>query len=206
MSSIENINEEDTVFHKAKEHKLRNTSIKYKRIKIERKMPNGKFISLVVESPFLFSLGISERRNQETGKLTGYSIPFCLWKKDEKPNQEEQDFFDLLSNIQDICRSHLAKEYGDNEASSLGEILYYKQIETTNEKGKIKKKKDKSRAPVLYVKLIYLDKTKKILTIFRTKGEQNVKPLEYLDKYFNTKMAIIFESIYLAKNVISQTT
>ena len=108
-----------------------------------------------------------------------------------------------MSNIHDICRSHLAKEYGDNEASSLGEILYYKQIETTNEKGNTKKKKDKSRAPVLYVKLIYSDKTKKILSIFRTKGEQNVKPLEYLDNYFNTKMAIIFESIYLAKNVIS---
>ena len=39
--------------------------------------------------------------------------------------------------------------------------------------------------------------------MFRTKGEQNVKPLEYLDNYFNTKMAIIFESIYLAKKVIS---
>ena len=203
LSSIENITEDNIVFHKAKEFKLRNTSIKYKRIKIERKLPNGKFSPLVVETPFLFSFGISERRNQETGKLTGYSIPVCLWKKDEKPNQEEQDFFDLLSNIHDICRSHLAKEYGDNEASSLGEILYYKQIESTNEKGKIKKKKDKSRAPVLYVKLIYSDKTKKTLSLFRTKGEQNVKPLEYLDNYFNTKMAIIFESIYLAKNVIS---
>ena len=203
LSSIENINEEDIVFHEAKEFKLRDTSIKYKRIKIERKLPNGKFSPLVVETPFLFSFGISERRNQETGKLTGYSIPVCLWKKDEKPNQEEQDFFDLLSNIHDICRSHLAKEYGDNEATCLGDILYYKQIEYTNEKGKTKKKKDKSRAPVLYVKLIYSDKTKKILTIFRTKGGQNVKPLEYLDNYFNTKMAIIFESIYLSKKVIS---
>ena len=166
-------------------------------------MPNGKFSPLVVETPFLFSFGISERKNRETGQLIGYSIPVCLWKKDEKPNQEEQDFFDLLSNIHDICRSYLAKEYGDNEASSLGEILYYKQIEYTNEKGKTKKKKDKSRAPVFYVKLIYSDRTKKILSIFRTKVEQNVKPLEYLNKYFNTNMAIIFESIYLARNIIS---
>ena len=83
------------------------------------------------------------------------------------------------------------------------EILYYKQIEYTNEKGKTKKKKDKSRAPVLYVKLIYSDKTKKILSIFRTKGKPNVNPLDYLDQYFNTKMAIIFESIYLSKKVVS---
>ena len=85
----------------------------------------------------------------------------------------------------------------------MGEILYYKQIEYTNEKGKTKQKKDISRAPVIYVKLIYSDKTKKILSLFRTKGEKNVNPLEYLDKYFNTKVAIIFESIYLARNIIS---
>ena len=203
LSSIENITEDNIVFHEAKEFKLRNTSIKYKRIKIETKLPNGKFSPLVVETPFLFSFGISERKNQETGKLTGYSIPVCLWKKDEKPNQEEQEFFNILKNIHDICRSHLEKEYGEDQAASLGEILYYKQIEHTNEKGKTKKKKDKTRAPVLHVKLIYSDKTKKILSIFRTKGEQNVKPLEYLNKYFYTKMAIIFESIYLARNIIS---
>ena len=104
--------------------------------------------------------------------------------------------------IHDICRSYLEKNYGENRAASLGEILYYKQIEYTNDKGKTKKKRDKSRAPVLYIKLIYSDKTKKILSIFRTKGKQNVNSLDYLDQFFNTKMAIIFESIYLARNII----
>ena len=203
LSSIENITEDNIVFHEPKEFKLRNTSIKYKRIKIETKMSNGKISPLVVETPFLFSFGISKRKNQETGELNGYSIPVCLWKKDEKPNQEEQDFFNLLNNIHDICRSYLEKNYGEDQAASLGEILYYKQIEHTNEKGKTRKKKDKSRAPVLYDKLIYSDKTKKILSIFRTIGKQNVNPLDYLDQFFNTKMAIIFESIYLAKNFIS---
>ena len=155
LSSIENITEDNIVFHNAKKQKLRNSKIKYERIKIERKLPNGKFTPLVVETPFPFSFGINERRNKETDKLTGYSIPVCLWKKDGEPNEKEEKFFNLLNKIHDICRDHLAKEYGDNEASSLGEILYYKQIEYTNEKGKIKKKKDKSTAPVLYVKLIY---------------------------------------------------
>ena len=85
----------------------------------------------------------------------------------------------------------------------MGEILYYKHIEYQNSKGKTTKKKDESSAPVLYVKLIYSDKTKKILSIFRTKGKQSINPLDCLDQYFNTKMAIIFESIYLAKNIIS---
>ena len=202
LSSIENRTKDNIVFHEPKEFQLRNTSIKYKRIKIETKLPNGKISPLVVETPFLFSFGVSKRKNQETGELNGYSIPVCLWKKDEKLNQEEQNFFNLLNNIHDICRSYLGKNYGENQAASLGEILYYKEIEHTNEKGKTRKK-DKSRAPVLYVKLIYSDKTKKILSIFRTKGKQNVNPLDYLDQFFNTIMAIIFESIYLARSIIS---
>ena len=102
---------------------------------------------MVLEIPFLFSFGVSERKNQETNQLNGYSIPVCLWKKDEKPNQEETDFCDAINKIHEICRDYLAEYYGDNEATSLGEILYCKQIE--------------SSSPVLYVKLIYSDKTKK---------------------------------------------
>ena len=85
----------------------------------------------------------------------------------------------------------------------MGEILYYKHIEYQNSKGKTKKKKNESSSPVLYAKLIYSDKTKKILTIFRTKGNKSINPFDYLNQYFDTKMAIIFESIYLAKNIIS---
>ena len=88
----------------------------------------------------------------------------------------------------------------------MGEILYYKEIEYTNEKGKTKKKKDKSSAPVLYVKLICSGDNKKISTIFKVKGNKEVKSLEYLNKYFNTRMAIIFESIYLSKKTVSLQT
>ena len=35
------------------------------------------------------------------------------------------------------------------------------------------------------------------------KGKKEVKPLDYKDKYFNTRMAIIFVSIYLGKTSIS---
>ena len=85
----------------------------------------------------------------------------------------------------------------------MGEILYYKQNEYTDGKGKTKKRKDKSSAPVLYVKLIYSSDNKKFSTIFKVKGNKEVKPLEYKDKYFNTRMAIIFESIYLGKKSVS---
>ena len=203
LSSIENITEDNIVFHTAKKHKVPNSKIKYQRIKVERKLPNGKFSPLVVETPFLFSFGISERKDQETNKISGYSIPVCLWKKDAVPNQKETNFFNIADKVQDLCRDHLSREYGENEATSLSEILYCKQIEYTDGKGKIKKKKDKSSAPVLYVKLIYSSENKKFSTIFKVKGKKEVKPLEYKDKYFNTRMAIIFDSIYLGKTSIS---
>ena len=93
LSKLENLSKENIVFHEPKDFQLRNTYIKYQRIKIKTKLPNGKTSPLVLETPFLFSFGVSERKNQETNQLNGYSIPVCLWKlKDEKPNQEEKDF------------------------------------------------------------------------------------------------------------------
>ena len=35
------------------------------------------------------------------------------------------------------------------------------------------------------------------------KGKKEVKPLDYKDKYFNTRMAIIFDSIYKGRNSVS---
>ena len=35
------------------------------------------------------------------------------------------------------------------------------------------------------------------------KGNKEVKPLDYKDKYFSTRMAIIFDSIYLGKTSVS---
>ena len=110
LSSFENITEDDIVFHSAKKHKVPNSRIKYQRIKIERKLPNGKFSPLVVETPFLFSFGISERKDQETNKVSGYSIPVCLWKTDAEPNQKETKFLNIINKAQDLCRDHLSRD------------------------------------------------------------------------------------------------
>ncbi|CAH3016477.1 unnamed protein product, partial [Porites evermanni] len=72
------------IFNEAKEYKVKDSKIKYKRIPIEVKYPNNKKGPLVVESPVLFSFGVNEKKNQETGKLVGYSIPVCLWSKDSE--------------------------------------------------------------------------------------------------------------------------
>ena len=203
LSSFENITEDNIIFQTAKKFKIPNSKMKYERIRIERKLPNGKTTPLVVATPFLFSFGISERKDQETNKINGYSILVYLWKKDSEPNQKETNFLIIIKKVQDLCQDHLSREYGENEATSLSDMLYYKQVEYFDKKGKTKKKKGESSSPVLYVKFIYSSETKKFSTIFRVKGKQEVKPLEYKDKYFNTRMAIIFDSIYVGGKSIS---
>ena len=86
LSSFENITEDNIVFHTAKKHKVPNSKIKYQKNK----------------DWFLFSFGISERKDQETNKVSGYSIPVYLWKKDVdacmlNPVREgEEDWSDSL--------------------------------------------------------------------------------------------------------------
>ena len=101
-----------------------------------------------------------------------------------------------------ICKFYLQSEYGADIASSLSSPLYYKQVEYTDKKGKKKTKIDTSAAPVLYAKLIYSEKSKKILSLFKTKGNKDLNPFKYIDQYCNVKMALIIEGIFMSKTVV----
>ncbi|CAH3173120.1 unnamed protein product [Porites lobata] len=203
LSSYENITQDNIIFNQAKEYKVKDSNIKYKRIPIEVKYQNGKKGPLVVESPVLFSFGVNEKKNQDTNKLIGYSIPVCLWSKDSAPNPKELSFFETLKNVVSLCQSHLENEYGADLASSLSSPFYYKQIEYTDKKGKKKTKVDESSAPVLYAKLIYSEKSKKILSLFKGKGGKDLNPFKYINQYCNVKLALIIEGIFVSKTVTS---
>ena len=203
ITSYEDLTPDNIIFNEAKEYKVKDSKIRYKRIPIEVKYPNGKKGQLIIETPLLFSFGVNEKKNQETNKLVGYSIPVCLWAKDSGPNTQEKAFFDVINNITTICQQHLESEYGADLASSLSEPFYYKQVEYTDKKGKKKTKRDISAAAVLYAKLIYSEKSKKILSLFKTKGKKDLNPFKYLNQYCNVKMALIIEGIFISKTVTS---
>ena len=203
LTSYEDLTPDNIIFNEAKEYKVKNSKIKYKRIPIEVKYPNGKRGPLIIETPFLFSFGVNEKKSQDTNKLVGYSIPVCLWNKDREPNAEEQLFFEALNNIVAMCTLYLESEYGADLASSLSSPFYYKQVEYTDKKGKKKTKRDPSAAPVLYAKLIYSEKSKKILSLFRTEGKKDLNPFKYIEQYCNVKMALIIEGIFISKTVTS---
>ena len=203
LSSYDHLTPENIVFNEAKEYKVKDSKIKYKRIPIEVKYPNGKKGALVVETPLLFSFGVNEKKNQETNKLVGYSMPVCLWSKDSEPSTREKAFFDVINNVTTFSQQHLENEYGADLASSLSSPFYYKQIEYTDKKGKKKTKVDEASAPVLYAKLIYSEKSKKILSLFKTKGKKDLNPFKYIDQYCNVKIALIIEGIFISKTVTS---
>ena len=130
-------------------------------------------------------------------------MPVCLWSKDSVPNTKELSFFETLSNVVLMFRRYLESEYGADLASSLSSPFYYKQVEYIDKKGKKKTKIDESSAPVLYAKLIYSEKSKKILSLFKTKGNKDLNPFKYIDQYCNVKMALIIEGIFITKTVTS---
>ena len=203
LSSYEDITQENTIFNEAKEYKVKDSKIKYKRIPIEVKYSNGKKGPLVIATPFLFSFGVNEKRNQETNKLVGYSIPVCLWARDSQPNEQEKAFFECIDNLTSLTKKYLENEYGEDLSLSLSSPLYYKQEEYIDKKGKKKTRNDSSAAPVLYAKLIYSDKSKKILSLFRGKGKKDLNPFKYINQYCNVKLALIIEGIFISKTVTS---
>ena len=102
-----------------------------------------------------------------------------------------------------LSQQHLENEYGADLASTLSSPFYFKQEEYTDKKGKTKTRIDHSSAPVLYAKLIYSEKSKKILSLFKTKGKKDLNPFKYIDQYCNVKMALIIEGIFISKTVTS---
>ena len=203
LVSYDSLTTDNIIFNDAKDYQVKYSSLKYKRIPIEFRYPNGKRGQLIIEIPFLFSFGVSEKKNQTSNNLIGCSIPICLWAKDSEPNPKEKAFFEAINSITTICQQHLENEYGADLATSLSSPFYYKQIEYFDKKGKKKTKIDPSAAPVLYAELIYSEKSNKILSLFKTKGKDNVNPFKYINQYCYVCMALIIEGIFISKTVTS---
>ena len=196
LSNYESITKKNIIFNPAKEYNKENIS--YKRIPIEIKYSKTKKGPLIIETPFLFSFGVNENIEKKSGKLNGYSIPACLWSKGESPSNKEQSFFNVLKLLKGLCEEHLDGKYGE-----LTLPLYYKKIESTDRKGKKKTKIDETAAPILYSKLIYSDKSKKFLSLFKGAKGENLNPLKYIDFNCRVKLALTIEGIYIGDNTTS---
>ena len=75
LTSYDSLTPNNIIFNEAKEYQVKDSKLNYRRIKIETVYSNGKKGDLVIDTPFLFSFGVNEKKSQETNELTGYSIP-----------------------------------------------------------------------------------------------------------------------------------
>tara|TARA_B110000208_G_C11800346_1_gene441779 strand:- start:326 stop:1279 length:954 start_codon:yes stop_codon:yes gene_type:complete len=178
------------------------TTIKFFRIPVGVKNPDGTVGELVFATEKVFSFGLQENKN-DTGKVDGYSIPLCMFDKDGATDAQEK-WLVGFNNAIDCCKKHIISvkdqlERYDLEESELKRFnpMYYKR-----EKGKIVE----GRGPTLYPKLLVSKKESppKILTGFQDANDDEIDPLTLLGKYCWITAAVKVESIFIGAKISPQ--
>lgn len=185
-----------------------NSKIQFKRIMIKTKHPNGQIGDLILPTERLYSFGVNKNVSQETGKVTGYTMPMCMWSKDNC-SKEEKTWTDTLTNIVERCKDHLVENRDDLEKwdldhSDLKKLnpLYFKR-----EKGKIVE----GLGPKLYPKLIVSRKAREnspetdgIISYFYDKDDTKLNPLDLIGSACFVNAAIKIESIFIGSKITLQ--
>ncbi|CAH3118088.1 unnamed protein product [Porites lobata] len=154
------------------------------------------------------SLDYSTRKNNKYmatlpgGKKVHFGSPKYPDYTIHKDKERRDKYLSLINSINSLCQNHLESEYGPDLASHMTSPFYFKTITYTDKKGREKTKKDDTSAPILYAKLIYSEKSKKILSLFKGKGGRDLNPLKYINQYCNVKLALIIEGIFISKTNI----
>ena len=73
-------------------------AINYKRINISTIHPDGSSGDLLMATSKVYSYGVSENTNQETGKVNGFVMPLVLYDRNG-PTQEQREFVTTFNAI-----------------------------------------------------------------------------------------------------------
>lgn len=177
------------------------TTVKFKRISIGTKNPDGSLGDLILPTLRLYSFGLSPNRDQKTGRIDGYSIPLCMFNRDE-PTDEQRKWVETFNNIVEHTKQYILDhkddiERYDLEPAELKKLnpLYYKR-----EKGKIVD----GSGPTLYAKVMQNKKTGTISTPFCDEKGNDVDPMSIMDKRCYVTALIKFESIFIGSRISLQ--
>ena len=175
--------------------------INYKRINIQTRNPDGTTGDLIIPTSQLFSFGVSENTNPETGKVNGYVMPLCLWNRDGA-TKEEKEWSDTFDRIAEACKEHLVanREEIDMYELELRDLKKFNPLYWKRDKGKIVE----GTGPTLYAKLIVSKKQDKIVTMYYDNDGEEVDPLTLLGKYCYAKGAVKIESIFIGNKISLQ--
>lgn len=182
--------------------------IEYMRISISSRNEDGTIGELVIPTERLFSFGVQTATSQETGKITGYTMPLCLWNR-EQPTREEKIWVDTFGKIVNTCIDHLLeiKEEIDQENLTRQQLtaikggldpLYWKKEKITDENGKMRTVKVTDQGPTLYAKLIFSKKDNKFKSQLFDPTDSPVDALDLRGKFCYVKAAIKIESIFIS--------
>ena len=208
LTEASGYNIENMVFSDPVNGSIPNSTIQFKRIMIKTKYPNGQIGDLILPTERLYSFGVNKNTSQETGKVTGYTMPMCMWSRDNC-TKEEKEWTDTLTKIVDKCKKHLVEnreeiEKWDLEESELKRLnpLYFKK-----EKGKIVE----GIGPKLYPKLIISRKAKEkspetdgIITYFYDTDDVKLNALDLVGKPCFVNAAVKIESIFIGSKITLQ--
>ena len=194
------------VFSKAENKAIPNTSISYNRIPISYKNSDGSIGDLIIPTEKLFSFGLQENTDMNSGKVNGYSVSLCLWNKNG-PTEEEELFISTFENVVDKCKEHLLLEDTKDQLGKYdldeSDLKKFNPIYRKREKGKVVE----GKSPCLYPKVIVNKKggDLKINTFFvdSTTGE-DIDPLSLKDKRMNCVCGVKIESIFVGRTISLQ--
>ena len=193
------------IFSDPVEGAIPDSTIKYKRINISTLNDDGSVGELVLPTEKVYSYGVSENINMNSGKVDGYVLPLVLFNKNGA-SDEEKNFVDTFNNIVEKCKEYLLEnkdelgqyELEKNDLKKLNPIFYKR------DKGKIVE----GSPPTLYAKLIVKKDKKdgnKIISVFFDEDTgDNVNPLELLGKACYARAVIKFESIFIGNKISLQ--
>jgi hypothetical protein len=202
LSNVINYDVNNMIFSKPVMGSIPNSKpeIKFYRINISTKNPNGTVGELILPTSELFSFGVSENTDPITKVPNGYVFSICLANKDGA-SDEEQAWIDTFNFIVEKCKDHVLEHKGDVERYDLERndlkklnCLYYKK-----EKGVIVP----GAGPTLYAKLIASKKHNKILSMFFDQDNNELNPLDLVGKYCFARSSIKIESIFINASKIS---
>lgn len=212
------LNVDNIKFSKPIDCAIPGNSIKYKRVNIGYDNGDGKVSDLIIASPRVYSFGISESISPSDKKITGYTLPLCLWSN-TGATEEEKSFVKVFEDVKNKCTQHVCNEdvypqLGFDD----GDIVrvFCKRIEPLFwKKDPITKKRVDGKGPVLYGKLLVKKKQQlvdggedtsiKILTSFYDKetNDQIMDPLKALKGVPCFAVAgVKFESLYVSSDKI----
>ncbi len=188
-------------FRKPVDGSILNDTVKFKRVAIGTRNPDGTLGELILPTLPVYSFGLSENVNPQTSKTDGYSLSLCLYSKDS-PTDEQKKWVETFNSIVDYIKQYLLDHRDDIEkyeleAADLKKLnpLYYKK-----DKGKIVE----GTGPTLYAKVMQNKKNNSITTPFCDENGRDIDPLSILGKRCYATAAIKFEGIFIGARISLQ--